>query len=125
MLQIDRQVDAIAEVVTLCMVGELGDQDLRDLIEIIGKDAELQARYALLIDLSQAKGQGVTPGGVRELVKLSAIVSVVPRLAVVVPSSLGFGMARMYHLMREEGRNEMQIFRDLEKAHRWAANASE
>ena len=75
--------------------------------------------YALLIDLSEANGGAVTSLGVRALSTQPLVLSPTSRRAVVVPSDLGYGMARMYEMLRDERGGVVRAFRDLAEARRW------
>jgi hypothetical protein len=37
----------------------------------------------------------------------------------VVPSDLGFGMGRMYQMLREGQGGQINVFRDIDEARRW------
>lgn len=118
-MQIERRVDAAARVVTLEVTGSLGDRDLLSLADELEKTPELSPDFALLIDLRQADGTSVTSAGVRALVARPMVLSTTSRRAVVVPSDLGFGMARMYELLREDRGGATRAFRDYDEARRW------
>jgi hypothetical protein len=118
-MQIERKVDAVARVVTLEVNGTLGDRDLLGLADELEKTPELRTDFSLLIDLRQADGTGVTSAGVRALVARPLVLSAASRRAVVVPSDLGFGMARMYEMLREDRGGATRAFRDYDEARRW------
>jgi hypothetical protein len=120
-MQIEWKVDSVARAVTLTVSGNLGDEELLGLADEFAKASEVDRDFSLLIDLRQAHGQKVTSAGVRKLVARPLVLSAAFRLAVVVPSNLGFGMARMYEMLREgEGRGgAMRVFHDYDEAQRW------
>jgi hypothetical protein len=80
---------------------------------------EIRPDFSLLIDLRQAQGSGVSSAGVRALAERPLVLSPGSRRAVVVPSDLGFGMARMYELLSEDRGGGTRVFRDYGEARRW------
>lgn len=114
-MQVDRMIDSAARVVTLTVSGNLDDAGLLRLADELAETPELEPDFSLLIDLRQAKGQDVTSAGVYRLVERSLVLSVASRRAVIVPSNLGYGMARMYELLRAN-RGAPRVFRDYDQA---------
>ena len=118
------QVDGAARVVIVTVIGVLGDAELQGLGDQLEKNPEVAPDFALLIDLRQADGKTVTSAGVRSLATRALVFSQASRRAVVVPSDLGFGMARMYEMLREGRGGGMRVFRDYDEARRWVAQRS-
>ena len=114
-----RSIVAEARIVILKVDGELGDQDLLSLADALEQDPEVAADFSLLIDLSEADGREVTSSGVRALAARALVLSPASRRAVVVPSALGFGMARMYELLSERRGGAARVFRNNSEALRW------
>ena len=115
------QVDGASRVVVVTVVGVLGDAELQSLGDQLEKNPEVAPDFALLIDLRQADGKTVTSAGVRSLATRAMVFSAASKRAVVVPSDLGFGMARMYEMLREGRGGGMRVFRDYDEARRWVA----
>jgi hypothetical protein len=118
-MRIERKIDAAARVVILEVSGDLGDPELLGLAEELEKAPEAEADFSLLMDLREASGKNVTSAGVRALAARPLVLSAASRRAVVVPSELGFGMARMYEMLREERGGAPRVFRDYDAARRW------
>jgi hypothetical protein len=118
-MRIERKIDAAARVVILEVSGDLGDPELLGLAEELEKAPEVEADFSLLMDLREASGKSVTSAGVRALAARPLVLSAASRRAVVVPSELGFGMARMYEMLREERGGAPRVFRDYDAARRW------
>jgi hypothetical protein len=78
----------------------------------------------MLIDLRGSSGKSITVAGVRAMAARRLALSPESRRAVVVPSTLGYGMARMYELMRGDGAGAPRVFMDLEQAHRWVSTGA-
>jgi hypothetical protein len=79
-------------------------------------------RIGRVVVLAVAGGLAVTGNGVRALVAQPLVLSPESRRAVVVPSDLGFGMARMYEMLREERGGVTRAFRDVDEARRWVTS---
>ena len=122
-MQVDRMIDSAARVVTLTVSGNLDDAELLGLADKLAETPGLEPDFSLLIDLRQAQGQDVTSAGVYRLVERSLVLSPASRRAVVVPSNLGFGMARMYELLRTN-RGAPRVFRDYDQALRWVTTGT-
>jgi len=118
-MQVERKVDALARVVILKVNGNLDDRELLRLADELELDPGMGSDFSLLIDLRQANGRDVTTAGVRALVARPLVLSAASRRGVVVPSDLGFGMARMYEVLRERQGGATRVFRDYDEAQRW------
>lgn len=118
-MQVERTIDAVARIVVLRVRGEIGDQDLLSLADGLEKTPEVESDFSLLIDLREASGREVTSGGVRALASRPLVLSPTSRRAVVVPTGLGFGMARMYEMLSEGRGGATRAFRDYAEAERW------
>jgi len=118
-MRVERELIAAERLVILTISGDLGDRDLLELAGHIARDPEVEPDFSLLIDLREAHGDAVTGAGVRSLSARPLVLSLESRRAVVVPSDSGFGMARMYELLRGERGGGMRVFRDFDEARRW------
>lgn len=121
MARTEIQVNAADRIVTLSVSGSLGDQELLNLAGELEKHPGVQPDFSLLVDFRLANGGIVTSAGVRALAELSQVLFPSSRRAVVVPSDLGFGMARMYSILRNDENSMLQVFRDFDEAQRWVA----
>jgi hypothetical protein len=118
-VQVERTVDSKARVVVLEVIGDLGDRGLFELASELEKAPGVESDFSLLIDLRQANGRQVTSAGVQALAMRSLVLSPASRRAVVVPTDLGFGMARMYEMLSEKRGGATRVFRDYDEARRW------
>ena len=66
-----------------------------------------------------ASGRAVTTAGVKALAQHPLVLAPAARRAVVVPTDLGFGMARMYEMFAEPRGGAVRLFRDYAQARRW------
>jgi hypothetical protein len=99
-MQIERETDAVARVVVVRVSGDVGDRELLGLADDMKQVPEVEADFSFLIDLRQANGENVTSAGLAAIAQRPLVFSPESRRAAVVPSELGFGMARMYELQR-------------------------
>ena len=116
------EVDPVRHIVIVAVTGEITDADLFEIHDYLRSDKTLQPGFALLIDLREANGIKITSAGVRALANLPLVLSPESRRAVVVPSSLGLGMVRMYGLWRGGEDGSIRAFRDLDEARDWLAS---
>jgi hypothetical protein len=118
-MKFERSIDAEARIVVLKVDGALEDRDLLGLADRLEQDPEVQMDFSLLIDLREADGREVTSAGVQALAARSLVLSRPSRRAVVVPSNLGFGMARMYEMFSGRRGGAARVFRSYSEALRW------
>jgi hypothetical protein len=118
-VNVERTIDTAAQLVILRVSGKLGDGELLSLAQYIASAPGVTPDFSFLIDLRQADGTTVTPVGVRLLARQRLVLSPKSRRAVVVPTDLGYGMARMYEILREPRGGATVVFRDYDEAERW------
>jgi hypothetical protein len=120
-MRVHREVDHANRIVILRVSGPLDDAQLVDMVASLGGMRDAAHDFSLLIDLQNADGSRVTSAGVRALVAQPLVLAPESRRAVVVASDLGFGMARMYQMLRDDAGSAFEIFREFDAARRWAA----
>jgi hypothetical protein len=123
-MRVDRKVDEVERLVTLTVTGELADPELLELAIGVENDPEVKPDFSLLVDLRDADGRNVTSAGVRELAKRPFALSPTSRRAIVVPTDLSFGMARVYEALREAHGGAIRVFREYEEAVRWVTTGA-
>ena len=116
------EIDPDRQILIVTMTGQITDEDLVGIHDHLRSDKTLKPDSALLIDLREANGTKITSEGVRALASLPLVLPPESRRAVVVPSNLGFGMARMYELWRGEEAGRIRSFRDFDEARDWLAS---
>jgi hypothetical protein len=116
-VNIDEQIDHTARVITLTLTGELSDKAMLGLAKRVADLPDATRAFSLLIDLRQANGRKITSAGVQALAQRPLVLAPESRRAVVVATALGYGMARMYELIR--GTGGMRVFRDYDEARKW------
>ena len=123
-MRVDRKIDEVERLVTLTVTGELADPELLELAIGVENDPEVKPDFSLLVDLRDADGRNVTSAGVRELAKRPFALSPASRRAIVVPTDLSFGMARVYEALREVQAGAIRVFREYEEAVRWVTTGA-
>jgi len=118
-MPVERRIDPAGRVVILTVTGDIDDRDLLGLADHLEDEPRVDPDFSLLIDLREAHGQKVTSAGVYRLVERTLIMSATSRRAVVVDSDLGFGMTRMYEMLRTNRGGAPRVFRDYDDALRW------
>jgi len=113
------EINAERGVIVVTVTGDLTDEGLFDMHRRLAEDPAVRRDFALLFDLREAHGESVTTDGVRALAGLPLVLSPESRRAVVVPTDLGFGMARVYGMRREAKGSKVEVFRDFAEACRW------
>jgi hypothetical protein len=111
--------DSKRRVVIVTIRGKLTDQGLLEGYDRLTNDPRFDRNASQLVDLRAASGAEVTERGVRALVERPPEFAATSRRAIVVPSDLGFGMARMYELLRGGDAGEVRVFRDIDAAKEW------
>lgn len=108
-----------------------GTVDNRELLHAYGAqlaDPGYDARLDDLVDLRAVQGLDLGAAALRELMKLFSRVDALgyaTRLAIVAPSDLGYGLGRMYEMMRAGAPEEIGVFRDVAEALAWLASPAE
>lgn len=123
-MEVQRTIDRAARLVMLTVSGDLGDAELLRVGDELASAPEIEPDFSLLIDLRQAHGEKVTSAGVYRIVERALVLSPTSRRAVVVPTDLGFGMARMYEMLRTNRGGGPRVFRDYEEARRWVTSGT-
>ena len=121
-MTIDHEIDHTHRTIRVTISGEMTDHELLGVADLIEKMPGISPDFSILFDLRSATGQKVTSEGVRVAAGRPLILSPESRRGIVVPSMLGFGMARMYQLFR--GENSTRVFMDYDKARRWVESGA-
>jgi hypothetical protein len=116
-MTVDYHIDDEHRIVILTLTGELSDASLLGLRNLVEKVPGLDRNFSMLIDLRYSSGSNITTEGVRQMAASPLALAPDARRAIVVPSLLGFGMARMYEALRGEG--APRVFMDYDEAYRW------
>jgi hypothetical protein len=113
------EIDPARRRVRVRVVGSLCDQDLVDGDAELRGDPEFDPAYDQLVDLREAEGSAVSSEGVWELANRPPLFLPTSRRAILVATDLGFGMARMFEMMRGEKSGVIRVFESLDSAELW------
>ena len=88
------------------------------------KDPDFDPEYSQIADFSHVTSFDLSGEDIRALARRSVFSSHAHR-AVIAPSDLGFGLARMFEMLREnDGEMGIRVFRTLEEALEWVFSRS-
>ena len=113
------KIDVANRLVRVRVDGRLTDADLIEGDTALRNDPEFDPAYYQLLDLTEADGSDITAAGIQALASLPPLFTSSARRALVVRSNLGFGMGRMFELLRGGKSGEFRVFRNLEEACDW------
>jgi len=112
-------IDPQRRLVDIRAEGRITDADMLEAGERLRSGPEFDGRWDQLIDFTAADGQDISTGVVVDLAQRESLFSPESRRAVVVTSRFGFGMARMFELMREGSSGSIEIFETRKEALAW------
>jgi hypothetical protein len=124
-MPIDYSIDEERKVLVARAHGKLCDADLLDYGQRLRDDPSAKRANHELADLTEVdSGSLVSAEGVRELARfwhgeydwMSG-----GKLAIVAPTDLAFGLGRMYQMLRDDGPDQIRIFREADEAWEWLA----
>ena len=121
-MTIDHEIDHTQRTILVTISGEMSDPELLGVADLIEQMPGISPDFSILFDLRSAIGRKITSEGVRVAATRPPILAPESRRGIVVPSMLGFGMARMYQLFR--GESTTRVFMDYDKARRWVETGS-
>jgi hypothetical protein len=115
-------IDPVTRLVQKKFVGELGLDDLVRSLQVETDHPDWAPGCACLCDLSEASVRSVEAGDVRTFVatlRTHRQVYSGGRWAILAPTDLEYGMARMYLVLAEELGVEQEVFRSRREALDW------
>ena len=88
-------------------------------MEKLSKDPDFDPSYSQIADFTQVTEFDISAKEIRELAQKS-IFSPDSHRALIAPSDLGYGLGRMFEMLREnQGEMGIRVFRSLEEALDW------
>lgn len=112
------RLDLVERVVWSRAWGLLRDEELAAHSRKLVTDPRFSPDFRQVQDLLDVEEARLTPSGLREVARLNPF-GPGARRAVVVPTSVLFGLARMHEHFREGGGDELQVFRAMAPALAW------
>lgn len=123
-MPIDFEHDAERKLLTIRMHGDLSDEDLIGYANHAVVDEQIEAATNDFIDLSAVVTISASSEALR---RVNAILVEGGRtrnegkMAILAPTDLAFGMARMFQSYHDAGAIEVQVFRTAHEARAWLA----
>jgi hypothetical protein len=96
---------------------EVDDAQLIDLVARLGRDAAYVAGYPILCDCSAATAVSISSGLIESLAKGARSRTNV--VAVIAPSAVAFGLARMYQIFSDPEDARIRVFTNATEAMAW------
>jgi len=93
--------------------------------ELVGSDTsfrdapDVDPSYSQLMDFSSADFDALTRRAIEQITSQPAVFAKQARRAIVVSSNVGYGIARMFELMRNDEAGEVRVFYERAKAEKW------
>ena len=112
------EIDTANEIVFGHVTGNLVEAELFTLQDALRSDPAFKPHFRQLIDFTAVTEADVSTEAVRRLA-IGNPFGPGARRAFVAPLPLVFGLARMFEMLIEQGRDEVQVFRELPEARRW------
>jgi hypothetical protein len=100
-------------------LGRITDGELLDHQKSLLGDQDFDPSYPQLDDYRDADMDQVSTGCIQTLARTSGTSRRRSKRALVVGSEIAYGLARMLQALREGSRQEIQVFRDLDRALGW------
>lgn len=122
-MPIDYHIDKARKLVLTTAKGRLTQEELLNTRLAVRNDPDYDVSFWHLHDLREADVANVLPSFIRILAKNNSVRSG-RRSAIVVRSPLAYGLARMFGALRE-GRDQIQVFWDLDSARTWLERVPE
>lgn len=111
-------IDSDRRIIFSQAIGVVTADDLRDHQSRLRADPAFDAKFDQLWDLSGATEVQIEAEAIKELARARSFEAGAKR-AVVAPSDLAFGIARMFQLLHDEAPEEVRVFRSEADARRW------
>ena len=111
-------IDRVRRVVLTRAWDVLTFKELRDVMTRIAADPAFDADFASLADLSGITSIDIDPSGVASIA-LAPVFAPATRRAIVAPTDLAFGMARMFATYAGQASQDVRVFRDMALAEAW------
>jgi ATP phosphoribosyltransferase regulatory subunit HisZ len=119
------KIDKQRRLVMSTAAGVLSKADVLWHQDQLLKDPDFDPSFSQLSDLTHVTRFDVTAAGMREMTART-IFSSESRRAVIVKNELGYGLSRMFEILREsKGERGIRVFRNLEEALDWIVGKEE
>jgi len=118
-MPITYRIDRKKRLVVCVLTGFIAADDVLKFNRLIVRNPRFDAAFSQLIDCTAIGGTDVTPARMRVLAEESPF-SATSRRALVAESPLGFGLSRVYEIVRGlRGDQHIRVFRNRKEALNW------
>lgn len=118
-MPIEIEVNRAKKRVVLHALGDASDSDAREAVTRLRELAKQHEDFDFLGDGSNVDGWPLTPGAIRALAAQGPVFGPQCRRAYVLPSLVGYGLARMYAAFTESNPDRVRLFRARADAVEW------
>jgi hypothetical protein len=117
-MAMSHSIDAERQVVLCRAWGVLSNEDLREHYQLIGADPEFRSHYRQLGDLRDVTRLIADSSAIAAAASLT-VFAPGTRRALIAPSDITFGLARMFASYAEDVGQLVRVFRDARDAEEW------
>ena len=117
------QIDTARRIVVSRAWGGLSTVDFLAHFQAVGADPPFDPTFAQLVDLRDVTVFTLDTGTIREKAARSLFQPGVRR-AIVAPSDIAFGLARMFGMYAASASQTVSVFRTIDEAERWLGLAA-
>ena len=117
------QIDVARRIVVSCAWGELSTADFLAHFQAVGTDPSFDPTFGQLVDLREVALFTLDTVTIREKAARSLFQPGVRR-AIVAPSDIAFGLARMFGMYAASASQNVAVFRTIDDAERWLGLAT-
>lgn len=122
-MPIKSRINPEQKLVIVRHVGSVPDGEFLTSYKALFQDARYDKSFNILIDLRRADSSARSPNTLRDFASFVqqqfAAAESGPKVAVVAPDDISFGMARMYEALSDSVPWEFKVFRDAAAAVSW------
>jgi hypothetical protein len=112
-----------ARLVILAHIGTVPDDEFLSFYKSLYEDSRLDKSFDILIDLRRTESSARSPSAIQESVDLMrrqfVNTSARPKVAVIAPGDVSFGLARMCEVFSDAAPWEFEVFRSTDAALIW------
>jgi hypothetical protein len=103
--------------------GLVPDDEFLSFYEAFYKDPQFDKSHNLLVDLRHAESAARSPAALKTFASVARantpVISPRPKIAVVAPADVSFGLARMYGAFSDQVPTDFTVFKDMDAALAW------
>ena len=118
-MPVSHRVDAERKLVITTLEGVVTTEELLQNSTAMYANREIDGCTLELVDLSLARGDEISTGGIRTTAGNLQRATRIQQMAVFATNDLQYGLARMFQLLASRSQVQVEVFRDRARALRW------